>query len=123
LGKNSSKRRAEEERIIENVSAKLKNGFTSTGSVAVASAINDFSSVLSSFFKDWQDTAAFALADAALWKQYDELRLKERIWEMQQQQRARETREAEAQKYHLQPQVQLQEEADEEVLLLEEELP
>ena len=122
MGTNASKRRAEEERIIENVSAKLKNGFTSTGSAAVASAINDFSSVLSSFFKDWQDRAAFASADAALRKQYDELRLKERIWEMQQQQRAREAREAEAQKNHFKPQVQLQEEVDEEVLLLEEEL-
>jgi len=122
MGTNASKRRAEEERIIENVSAKLKNGFTSTGSVAVASAINNFSSVLSSFFKDWQDRAAFASADAALRKQYDELRLKERIWEMQQQQRAREARETEAQKNHFKPQVQLQEEVDEEVLLLEEEL-
>jgi hypothetical protein len=43
MGTNASKRRTEEERIIENVSAKLKNGFTSTGSVAVASAINNFS--------------------------------------------------------------------------------
>jgi hypothetical protein len=122
MGTNASKRRAEEERIIENVSGKLKNGFTSTGSAAVASAINDFSIVLSSFFKDWQDRAAFASADAALRKQYDELRLKERIWEMQQQQRAREARETEAQKNHFKPQVQLQEEVDEEVLLLEEEL-
>lgn len=49
MGNRASKRNFEEEKIVDNVTSRLKNGFTSSGMGLVAKAIADFSSVLSSF--------------------------------------------------------------------------
>jgi hypothetical protein len=59
-GNKAAKRRVEEEKIMENVASKLKDGFStgSTGTV-VAKAITDFSSVLSSMFNQWQERNQF----------------------------------------------------------------
>jgi len=59
-GNKASKRRVEEEKTMENLASKLKDGFStgSTGTV-VAKAITDFSSVLSSMFNQWQERNQF----------------------------------------------------------------
>ena len=49
MGNRASKRNFEEEKIVDNVTSRLKNGYTSSGMGLVAKAIADFSSVLSSF--------------------------------------------------------------------------
>jgi len=91
LGNKASKCRAEEEDIITNVTAKLSERSTGTKSgAAVAMAINDFSNVLSSFFQDWHERTSFQMVDPELRKTYEELKIKEQIHRMQQEQKARE---------------------------------
>ena len=87
-GTKAAKRKKEEEGIIENVTTKLKDITALGGSgPAVAVAIKDFSSVLSSFFADWQEKTSFQAVDPELRKTYEELKMKERIREMQQKQK------------------------------------
>jgi hypothetical protein len=92
-GNKMAKRKKEEEAIIENVTSKLKNVNSAGSGHAVAAAINDFSSVLSTFFADWRKQTSFQLVDPALRKTYEELIIKERIFEMQQKQKQREEEE------------------------------
>jgi hypothetical protein len=66
-GNKAAKRKAEEDLIVENVTTRLKDVASSTSSgTAVASAIKDFSSVLSAFFADWQEKTNFQSVDPAL---------------------------------------------------------
>lgn len=90
IGNRQAKRKKEEEAIIENVTSKLKNVSSCGAGSAVAAAINDFSSVLSTFFADWREQTSFQAVDPALRKTYEELKIKERIFEMQQKQKDRE---------------------------------
>ena len=89
-GNKAAKRKAEGDLIVENVTTRLKDVASSTSSgTAVASAIKDFSSVLSAFFADWQDKTNFQSVDPALRKTYEELKIKERIREMEEKERER----------------------------------
>jgi len=90
-GNKASKRRVEEEKTMENLASKLKDGFStgSTGTV-VAKAITDFSSVLSSMFNQWQECNKFQNVDPSLRNSYEELLIKQKIYEMEHLQKSRE---------------------------------
>ncbi len=73
----------EEEKINENVTSKLKDGYSSGGTGRlVAKAITDFSSVLSSFFNQWQETNMCQSIHPSLCKTYQELLMKETIHDL-----------------------------------------
>ena len=96
LGNKLAKRKLEEEHIMDNVATKLKQNVPAGGSgKEVALAIKDFSSVISSFFADWQEKSSYQCVDPALRKTYEELKIKEKIMEMQRKQRAWEAEERE----------------------------
>ena len=104
-GTKAAKRKKEEEGIIENVTTKLKDTTALGGSgAAVAVAIKDFSSVLSSFFADWQEKTSFHAVDPELRKTYEELKIKERIREMQQKQKLWEMEQQQNQSNEMQQQ-------------------
>jgi hypothetical protein len=104
-GTKAAKRKKEEEAIIENATTKLKDITALGGSgPAVAAAIKDFSSVLSSFFADWQEKTSFQAVDPELRKTYEELKIKERIHEMQQKQKLREMEQQRKQSNEMQQQ-------------------
>jgi hypothetical protein len=90
-GNQASKRRVEEEKIIENTASTLKEGLPtgSTGTVG-AKAISDFSSVLSSMFNQWQECNKFQNVDPSLRNSYEELLIKQKIYEMEHLQKSRE---------------------------------
>ena len=90
IGNKASKRKVEEEKIIDNVTSKLKEGHSSGGTgTLVAKAITDFSFVLSSFFNQWQDTIMCQSVDPSLRKTYQELLMKEKIYELEKKQQQR----------------------------------
>jgi len=79
----AAKRKVEEEKINENVTSKLKDGYSSGGTGRlVAKAITDFSSVLSSFFNQWQETNMCQSIHPSLCKTYQELLMKETIHDL-----------------------------------------
>ena len=120
-GNKMAKQKKEEEAIIVNVTSKLKNVNSAGSGRAVAAAINDFSSVLSTFFADWREQTSFQLVDPALRKTYEELKIKERIFVMQQKQKQREEEELnKEQQKHIQHWSQLEKERDELDLELKE---
>jgi hypothetical protein len=87
IGNKAAKRKVEEEKIIDNVTSKLKEGYASGGTgTLVAKAITEFSSVLSSFFDQWQDTNICQSVDPLLRKKYQELVMKEKIHELEKKQ-------------------------------------
>jgi hypothetical protein len=79
----AAKRKVEEEKILENVTSKLKDGYSSgcTGTL-VAKAITDFF-VLSSFFNHWQESNMCQSVEMMLRKTYRELLMKEKIHELE----------------------------------------
>jgi hypothetical protein len=80
----------EEKNIINNVTSKLKEGYASGGTgTLVAKAITEFSSVLSSFFNQWQDTKICQSVDPSLRKTYQKLAMKEKIYELEKKQKRR----------------------------------
>ncbi len=86
IGNKASKRKVEEEKNIDNVTSKLKEGCSSGGTgTLVAKAITDFSFVLSSFFNQLQDTIMCQSVDPSLCKTYQELLMKEKIYELEKQ--------------------------------------
>ncbi len=95
MGKKASKRRQVEEKIMENVSSKLKDGIsnnnTSSAGVAIAKALGDFTNIISTTLQHWQDRQSYENANPELKKRYDELLLKEKIYQMEEAQRRRET--------------------------------
>jgi len=77
----------EEEKIIDNVTSKLKEGYASGGTgTLVAKAITEFSSVLSSFFNQWQENNMCQSVYPSLCKTYQELLMKEKIHELEKKQ-------------------------------------
>jgi len=86
----AAKRKVEEEKIIENVTSKLKDGYSSGGTgTLVAKAITDFSSVLSFFFNQWQETNMCQSVHPSLCKTHQELLMKEKIHELEKRQQRR----------------------------------
>lgn len=87
MEKKASKQRQAEEKIIENVSSKLRDGLsnnTSSGAgVAIAKALSHFTAIISSTLQDWQDRQSYENANPKLKKRYDELLLKVKIYHME----------------------------------------
>jgi hypothetical protein len=106
LGKKASKRRQEEDKIIENVSSQLRDGLSNNPSsdagIAIANALGHFTTIISTTLQHWQDRQSYENADPELKKRYDELLLKEKIYQMEETQRRREMR----QQWHNEPQQQ-----------------
>jgi hypothetical protein len=110
-GSKGSKRRVEEEKIMDNVASKLKEGLpvVSTGAV-VAKVITDFSSVLSSLFNQWQEQNQYQNVDPVLQKTYKELLIKKKITELEHSLRNHDTHHQVIQEEQIEQQQQIMEE-------------
>jgi hypothetical protein len=85
VGKKKTKRLAEEQKIIESVTDKLK-GQVNNGSAGqvLAAAIGQITELVASGLQEWKDQRAYMNASQELKQQYDDLILRARIQQLQQ---------------------------------------
>ena len=94
IGNKASKRRQEEEKILESVTSKLKDGLHNNNSggagFAIAKAIGDFTNILAMTLQQWNDRQSYDNSNPELKKRYDELLIMEKVHQMEEAQRRRE---------------------------------
>jgi hypothetical protein len=94
IGNKASKRRQEEEKILESVTSKLKDGLHNNNSggagFAIAKAIGDFTNILAMTLQQWNDRQSYDNSNPELKKRYDELLIMEKVHQMEAAQRRRE---------------------------------
>ncbi len=59
IGKKRAKRKQEEEKMIENVTEKLKSGGQGNAGMVLAGALTQFANVFASGFQEWRDSLSY----------------------------------------------------------------
>ena len=90
LGKKRAKRQQEEEKIITNVTAKLKGETSGTTGAVLAVALSQFANVFASGLQEWKDRQAYSNASPTLKRKYDNLLLSARIHQLEEEAAAKQ---------------------------------
>ena len=89
MGKKRAKRLEQEEKIISNVTEKLKgavnNNTSSASGLALARSLEQMSAVFASGLQEWRERQAYANASPSLKRKYDSLILTIRIQQLEQE--------------------------------------
>ncbi len=85
MGKKRAKRQQEEEKIITNVTEKLKGETSGTTGAVLASALTQFANVFASGLQEWKDRQAYSNASPTLKQKYDSLLISARIQQLEEE--------------------------------------
>jgi hypothetical protein len=85
IGKKKTKRKQEEDKMIENVTEKLKSGGQGNAGMVLAGALTQFANVFSAGLQEWRDRQAYNNASPTLKKRYDNLIMHARIQQLEEE--------------------------------------